>query len=193
MQAKPAARRVVIFLSDGAEFGISGISRSQALEQAANSGVPFFVIGLGPSIDAAFLRELATVTGGSYFAAPSSAQLAGLFGEISELLRSEYVVTADFAQSGLGGATSVKLRAEAQQGNGEVDINVTLPAVPTAPNPQQPGGVPTPVAAVEARSGGSTGTVAGAALRCGRDRRAGVLVREQAAAGGTAGCLRGVR
>jgi Mg-chelatase subunit ChlD len=148
MAARPAARRVVIFLSDGADFGISNVSRDASLQAAADGGTPFYVIGLGPTIDAPYLQDLAAATGGAYFAAPSSDQLAGLFGEIAELLRSEYVVTVDFAGSGLGGDTNAVVRAESGDQNGEVAISLALPALPVAPQvrpTQQAPIIPQPV------------------------------------------------
>lgn len=148
MAERPAARRVVIFLSDGADFGISDVSRAASIQAAAESGTPFYVIGLGPTIDSAYLQELASATQGAYFAAPSSDQLAQVFEDIAELLRAEYVVTVDFAGTGLGGQTQATVRAEAGERNGEVTINVALPEIPVAPQvrPTQPAPIiPQPV------------------------------------------------
>ena len=144
MAQHPAARRVIIMLSDGADFGISDISREQALEAAAAGGTPFYVIGLGPTIDTAFLQELAAASGGAFFAAPSSDQLAAQFADIAELLRSEYVVTVDFAGTGIGGDTTATVRAESGDRNGEVGVSLSLPAIPVAPQvrPTEPGRVP---------------------------------------------------
>ena len=136
MAERPAARRVVIFLSDGADFGISNVGRSESIQAAASGGTPFYVIGLGPTIDTAYLQELADATGGAFFAAPSSDQLADVYEEIAELLRSEYVVTVDFAGTELGGPTDAVVRADAGDENGEVAITVALPEIPVAPQPR---------------------------------------------------------
>jgi uncharacterized protein YegL len=133
MSERPAARRVIIMLSDGAEFGISSINRQDALAAATTYGTPFYVIGLGPTIDSAFLQELADASGGAFFAAPSSDQLTGIFDQIAELLRSEYVVSVDFAGTGLGGRTNAAVRAELGDRNGEVALNLDLPPIPVAP------------------------------------------------------------
>jgi VWFA-related protein len=166
MAARPAARRVVIMLSDGADFGISNVSRGAAIQAAVASGTPFYVIGLGPTIDTAFLQEVADATGGAFFAAPSSDQLAGLFEEIAELLRSEYVVTMDFAGTGLGGQTSATVRADAGEQNGEVDISFALPEIPVAPQPRPtqpapiiPQPVQLPAQPPPEEGGSSTGTI----------------------------------
>lgn len=144
MAERPSARRVIIMLSDGAEYGISSIGRQQALDAAAAGGTPFYIVGLGPTIDTAFLQELAAASGGAFFATPSSDQLSARFAEIAELLRSEYVVTVDFAGTGLGGDTSAIVRADAGTFNGEVAISLALPAIPVAPQPRptEPGRVP---------------------------------------------------
>jgi LPXTG-motif cell wall-anchored protein len=89
---------------------------------------------LGPSIDTAFLQELAGSTDGVFFAAPSSSQLASLFEETANLLRSEYVITADFSNAGLFGDTTGSFRAQADAGNGEVSLTFSLPA-PPVPEP----------------------------------------------------------
>jgi Mg-chelatase subunit ChlD len=156
MAERPAARRVVILLSDGADFGIGGVNRAQALEAASSSQVPFYVIGLGAAIDTRFLEDLANASGGSYFAAPSSAQLAGLFAEVAELLRREYVISADFAGSGLSGSTSDTVRVELGTKNGEVGINVPLPSTPVG-SQSRPGTsrVPAPVQVAPEAGGGS--------------------------------------
>jgi VWFA-related protein len=128
------ARKVVILLSDGEQIGPTGANREQALGAAAGSGVPFYVIGLGPSIDVPLLEELASSSDGAFFAAPSSAQLASFFEETANLLRSEYIITADFSASGLTGSTTGRFRAEAAPGNGEVSLTFNLP-LPPAPEP----------------------------------------------------------
>src|SRR5690606_19529172 len=46
MAMRPAARRVIIMLSDGADYGISSVNRQQAIDAAAGAGTPFYVVGL---------------------------------------------------------------------------------------------------------------------------------------------------
>jgi VWFA-related protein len=162
MATRENARRVVILLSDGEHFGPVTTTRDQALDAALSSEVPFYVIGLGPSIDADFLRELALSTGGAFFAAPSSDQLADLFDDIAALLRAEYVITADFSDTGLTGTTTGSFRAEAEQGNGEVSLTFSLPVVSATAVPPTPlPGVPQPVepGAEPASGGNSLGTI----------------------------------
>lgn len=133
--ARPGFRRVVLLLSDGENFGAAGSTRAQALEAARASGIPFYVVGLGPSIDQQFLQELADVSGGRLFIAPNADQLGTLFTQISELLRTEYVVVADLSGSGLAGKRPLTLRAQNPLGNGQAVLEIEFPALPVATVP----------------------------------------------------------
>lgn len=135
---RPAARRVVIFMSDGENFGPSPVTRDQALAAATGAGVPFYVIGLGPSIDRQFLQEVADASGGTLFIAPTSAQLTGLFSQISELLRSEYVLSADVSGTGLAGETRATFAVRTGAGSGETPVNLSLPSLPPPVAPVEP-------------------------------------------------------
>jgi VWFA-related protein len=133
---REGARRVVILLSDGENFGPGKTTREQAISAAKGSGVPFYVVGLGPSIDLRFLQELSDSTGGAVYTAPTGAQLASLFSQIAELLRSEYLVTLALGGTGLHGETQATFAVHASGVSGEATINFQLsPAVqqPTTP------------------------------------------------------------
>jgi len=147
MAGRSSARRVVLLISDGENFGAAApATRVQAIDAVARSGVAFYVIGLGPSIDRQFLQQVADASVGRLFIAPTSDQLASLFSEISELLRSEYVVTADLTGSGLQGQTSATLVVTGPGGNGQVKIDLSLPILVPQPvetvGPAGGGGVP---------------------------------------------------
>ncbi len=102
-------RKAVVLLSDGEDFGEAsgGITRANALAAARNAGAPFFVVGLGREIDQQFLTELATATGGQYFAAAAPAELAQLYGRISERLRQQYTVAVELPDSLAAGSHQV--------------------------------------------------------------------------------------
>lgn len=86
--------RAIVFLSDGREFGgRSRATREQALLTAAAARIPIYVIGLGPDIDREFLLDLARLTGGALLDAPSPAAVPALYEQLSQLLRSQYVLT----------------------------------------------------------------------------------------------------
>ena len=89
----PSARRVVILLSDGVDYGgKSNISRDDSLAQAKAAGVPVYTIGLGSEIDRNYLSDLATVTGARFLETPSPAGLSQLYADIAGILRGQYVV-----------------------------------------------------------------------------------------------------
>jgi osmoprotectant transport system substrate-binding protein len=93
-EAAVSPRRAVVLLSDGANFGEATTSlREDALQQARLAGVPVYTIGLGFGIDRSYLRELSTGTSARYYESPTSEELTGIYQAISELLRSQYILT----------------------------------------------------------------------------------------------------
>ncbi|MFQ5946622.1 MAG: VWA domain-containing protein, partial [Anaerolineae bacterium] len=89
-------RRVAVLLTDGRdEGGLSQAGPTDAVEAAQASQVPFYTIALGAQADLEYLAELADRTGGRAFQAPSPTELEALFIELSEVLRSQYVLTID--------------------------------------------------------------------------------------------------
>jgi VWFA-related protein len=89
----PSARRAVILLSDGVDYGDkSSVSRDESLAQARASGVPIFAIGLGADVDKAYLNELAQATGAHYLETPTPEGLSQLYADIASVLRGQYVV-----------------------------------------------------------------------------------------------------
>jgi len=88
------ARRFVIFLTDGNEYGgASGNPADAALTLADDNNVPIYTIGLGYNIDERYLVNLANASGGELFVSPTSGELAEIYSFLSELLRSQYIVT----------------------------------------------------------------------------------------------------
>ncbi len=89
-------RRLVILLTDGEEFGnVSGVSREASLENAAQSGAIFYVIGLGIGADREYLTQLAERTGGRYLDAPATADIERGYAAIEETLRSQFVLSLE--------------------------------------------------------------------------------------------------
>ncbi|HXK32782.1 MAG TPA: VWA domain-containing protein [Dehalococcoidia bacterium] len=112
----PSPRRAVVFLSDGAQDGVSTAATAEsAIRAASGVGVPFFVIGEGESVDAAYLGALAEQTRGRYLEAPDPSALADLYANVGRLLRSQYVVTFDAAAAAgtTDAAITVQLRTNA--------------------------------------------------------------------------------
>jgi tight adherence protein B len=101
-------RRAVVLLSDGREESArTTLTREEVLAQVALARVPFYVVGLGEDIDRAFLSDLAGRSGGRFLEAPTAAGVEGLYQEVSQLLRGQFVVTlrstaaADIAERSL--------------------------------------------------------------------------------------------
>ena len=126
------SRLAVVLLTDGVDDG-SQISRADALATAETLAVPVFAIGLGTNLDRAYLRELATVSGGRFAETPSAQGLAQLYEEAAELLRGQYILTLNGAALSLDESKAVTLRvnvtAGERTGGGERTFAPKGPAV----------------------------------------------------------------
>src|SRR6185437_10358944 len=91
-------KNVIVLLTDGianyVEGGTGQVSQATA-EQAAltaaknshtNNGTIIFAIGLGKDVNASFLQQLATSTGGKYYFPPSSQNLNDIYSQISQII-----------------------------------------------------------------------------------------------------------
>lgn len=125
----PQPRRAVVILSDGEDFGsVSGdVTSTDALNAAASSGVPFFVVGLGQDVDQPFLTSLATATGGQYLAAADPGQLAQLYGRISQRLRQQYTVSLSLPADLPGGEHRLTITAGGVQGFATFETEAIAP------------------------------------------------------------------
>jgi VWFA-related protein len=103
---KPVAgRKSAIVLSDGMDNrdGFwqrlagqgSQNSLTDAISQATSSGATLYTIGLGQrgELNEDALRQLAEKTGGTYFYAPSTGELAGLYQSLANQFHTEYALT----------------------------------------------------------------------------------------------------
>jgi len=92
--ASGVARRAVVLLSDGEEFGSrSRLSREGSLAAASEAASLFYVVGVGPEIDQAYLEELATRSGSRLFRVAGPSEIPAVYASLEQLLRSQYVVT----------------------------------------------------------------------------------------------------
>ncbi len=92
-RVRSGARHVEILLTDGKAnkpfgtgFGENPADVTYALQraqQAADRGIVIFTIGLGSDINATMLQQMATMTGGQYYASPTSADLAAIYAQIA--------------------------------------------------------------------------------------------------------------
>jgi Mg-chelatase subunit ChlD len=139
-----SARRLVILLTDGEEFGnVSGVSREASLIRAAESGAIFYVIGLGVGADRGYLVQLAEVTGGRFLDAPTTADIERGYATIEETLKSQFVLSleSEAPPSPLTRDISLTVVSGELQGTATYTFE-SLRRLPTPP-PPTPSSVPT--------------------------------------------------
>jgi len=98
--ARPDVLKVIVLLSDGvanitstgSNCGGSGCAQAANFARneaqiAADAGMRIYTIGLGSSVDATLLQDVASIGGGAYVYAPSAADLASTFETIADLVR----------------------------------------------------------------------------------------------------------
>ena len=98
---KESGQKAVIALTDGVEN--QNNTKYQKIEKIKRSGIPVYMIGLGNTINEYVMRQIAWDTGGRYYHVPITsplresvfpyyADLANLYGSISQQLHQIYVV-----------------------------------------------------------------------------------------------------
>lgn len=95
-----ADNRVVILMSDGAEYGgASSAGRTDALQLAQSFGIKVHTVGLGFGADRSFLQELATGTTANAYEAPEPTSLLGIYDELSTAIASNTSTETDAVAS----------------------------------------------------------------------------------------------
>jgi Ca-activated chloride channel family protein len=109
-------RRAIVVASDGADdqggTGVPASTRTQAevIANAVAKGVPIFAIGIGSTVRTAVLQALTSQTGGVYYRANTSQNLATIYQQLSSLLmQSQYELA--FSQLSVGSAGFASLLA----------------------------------------------------------------------------------
>ena len=127
--------RVMIVLTDGADKG-SHRTLKQAIAAAREANAAVYAIGIeGTGFTSAPLLELTSSTGGQYYGASSTSDLAGVYGRIAEVLkrtwRIQYVTSARRGDR-------IRLTA-AVVGEGAAVQPLTIPRgdAPTMPEPSK--------------------------------------------------------
>lgn len=139
-----STRRLVILLTDGEEYGnVSGLSREESLERAAQSGAVFYVIGLGVGADREYLAQLAARTGGRYLDAPTTADIDTGFAAIEELLRSQFVLSLESTSPAMPLSREVSVTVSRDGANGTTSF--AFYSMRTAPTPVDRATATTPV------------------------------------------------
>ncbi len=108
-----AYRRAVIVATDGVDEGLTpGVqlsthSLSDVVANAVAKKVPVFTIGIGNSINATVLQSMATQTGGMFYQASTSQNLAAIYQQLSTLLfQNQYLLTFNQRSVGTAGTSS---------------------------------------------------------------------------------------
>ena len=129
-------RRAVILATDGKEDLPASApavhTLQQVIDNAKNKNVPIFTVGIGGSINAADLQKLASDTGGLYYQASASQNLATIYKQLSSLLyENQYVLTFKRTATGAGSVQSpITITARsgtASPGSASRDITVCTP------------------------------------------------------------------
>jgi len=93
---QPIAKRAVILFTDGkektTEEKASIMGPEDPIREANRNRIPIFTIGLGKDIDPAYLKRVASGTGGTYEETPDSAKLTELFQKVIRLLKHQYII-----------------------------------------------------------------------------------------------------
>jgi uncharacterized protein YegL len=171
LQSAGTPRAAIVLLSDGQEYGVSGgVDRAGSLAAVASANAPVFAVGLGDSVDAQYLADLAQAARGQFLSAPTPDALVGLYTTIGSILRRQYVLTLDATALNV---TSPSLRIDVSyQGQTAVDqASLNLPAAATiAPATAVASpvtAVAQPVLTTSQQSGGNVPVVLIAALAVG--------------------------
>jgi hypothetical protein len=110
-----APRKAIVFMSDGENAGPSQVTDAGALNVAAGVGVPHYTVAFGTDADTSYLDQLAAQTRGQASIA-QPATIAGVYQSISNLLRSQYVVTVTAPGAADGAGSTLEIVATLDNG-----------------------------------------------------------------------------
>jgi Ca-activated chloride channel homolog len=107
--AKSPLRKAVIVATDGAD-NASVRTLAEVAASATSQNVPIFTIGIGASINRTALEQLAADTGGLYYEANTSQNLATIYRQLSSILyERQYILKFDQLANGPGAASNVSI------------------------------------------------------------------------------------
>ena len=126
-------RKAIILFTDGVDYAsptqpLSTNSLEDAVAYANAEGIPVFAVGLGQEIDPDVLRQLADETGGTFYEAATSSNLATIYQQLATLLfTDQYILTFI---SGLGEDETGDLTVTAAFSGLEGSDTKLIPACP---------------------------------------------------------------
>jgi hypothetical protein len=91
----PVGPKAIILVTDGDENN-SSAEINTAIAAAVDAGTPIFTVGIGDFSSATsqqILNALPDGTGGTFYPAPTDAEVVQAYAQISQLLNNEYVIT----------------------------------------------------------------------------------------------------
>jgi VWFA-related protein len=128
-------RRAVILFTDGVDEGYNGkpcstytIDDVIHLATGGNSAIPIYTLGLGYHVDEQSLQRLASLTGGRFQYAPTSDQLGAIFKNLSDQLKSQYLLT--YLTTSAQGSHTLVIQATTPSGSVKDTRNFISPAMP---------------------------------------------------------------
>jgi VWFA-related protein len=92
--ALPSGPKAIVLVSDGRD-NASATTLDAVVTAANTAGIPVFTIGVGDltTTGAGLLSDLAERTGADYFPAPDNGDIAEAYGQVSQRLSNEYLLT----------------------------------------------------------------------------------------------------
>jgi hypothetical protein len=125
--ARETGQRAVIAFTDGYENNSTIITSQTALINAAKAnGVPIFTVGLG-SADSTGLQAIASQTGGFYYSAPTSAQLAAIYSQIAQVFNNTVILSWPGFTYQSGATITITITYICASGTYTSSVNVILP------------------------------------------------------------------
>lgn len=131
LQPQAQFRRAVVVATDGVDEGPStGIPLSvntvdTVIASAKSKNIPIFAIGIGSKVASADLEKMASQTGGLYYQASASQNLATIYQQLATLLyENQYLLTFDRAVTGVQSPITITATSGTLSGFAPRDIIV---------------------------------------------------------------------
>lgn len=131
----PSGRRAVVLFTDGVDETANGgpcsaNTADDVIKIATEGGTrtPIYTIGMGKSVDQNSLKRLAGNTGGRFFYSPDANNLDVIFRELSNSLRSQYLI--EYSSHAGPGAHTLAVTAKTLNAQDTDTRNFLLPNFP---------------------------------------------------------------
>lgn len=99
---RSSANKIVVLLTDGVSNVGSDRDGSDAVDVANSNGITIYTIGLGDPdyLDEPTLQRIASETGGTYYNAPTSAELESVYNSIAQEISDYDVTSIEYGEEG---------------------------------------------------------------------------------------------